>query len=87
VLGLPPNWYKDPAYRSRIVREPRAMLREAFDLDIPDTVEIRVWDSSSEMRYWVLPQRPAGTDAMDEKGLAALVTREAMIGTGTVGAP
>jgi nitrile hydratase len=87
VLGLPPNWYKDPAYRSRIVREPRATLREAFDLDIPDTVEIRVWDSSSEMRYWVLPQRPAGTEELDEKELAALVTREAMIGTGTVGAP
>jgi nitrile hydratase len=87
VLGLPPNWYKDPAYRSRIVREPRAMLREAFDLDIPDTVEIRVWDSSSEMRYWVLPQRPAGTEGLDEKGLAELVTRDAMIGTGTVVAP
>ena len=87
VLGLPPNWYKDPAYRSRIVREPRATLGEAFDLDIPDTVEIRVWDSSSEMRYWVLPQRPAGTEGLDEKALAALVTREAMIGTGTVGAP
>jgi nitrile hydratase len=87
VLGLPPNWYKDPAYRSRIVREPRATLREAFDLDIPDTVEIRVWDSSSEMRYWVLPQRPAGTEGLDEKGLAELVTRDAMIGTGTVAAP
>jgi nitrile hydratase len=87
VLGLPPNWYKDPAYRSRIVREPRAMLREAFGLDIPDTVEIRVWDSSSEMRYWVLPQRPTGTEGMDEKALAALVTRESMIGTGTVSAP
>ena len=87
VLGLPPNWYKDPAYRSRIVREPRATLREAFGLDIADTVEIRVWDSSSEMRYWVLPQRPAGTEGLDEKALAALVTREAMIGTGTVGAP
>jgi nitrile hydratase subunit alpha len=87
VLGLPPNWYKDPAYRSRIVREPRAMLRDTFDLDVPDTVEIRVWDSSSEMRYWVLPQRPAGTEGLDEKELAALVTRESMIGTGTVGAP
>jgi nitrile hydratase len=87
VLGLPPNWYKDPAYRSRIVREPRATLREAFDLDVPDTVEIRVWDSSSEMRYWVLPQRPAGTEGLDEKALAELVTRDAMIGTGTVAAP
>jgi nitrile hydratase len=87
VLGLPPNWYKDPAYRSRIVREPRTVLREAFGLDVPDTVEIRVWDSSSEMRYWVLPQRPAGTEEFDEKALAALVTRDAMIGTGVVAAP
>ena len=87
VLGLPPNWYTDPAYRSRIVREPRTVLLEAFGLDVQDTVEIRVWDSSSEMRYWVLPQRPAGTEELDEKALAALVTREAMIGTGTVGAP
>jgi nitrile hydratase subunit alpha len=86
VLGLPPNWYKDPAYRSRIVREPRTVLREAFGLDVPDTVEIRVWDSSSEMRYWVLPQRPAGTEELDEKALAALVTRDAMIGTGVVAA-
>jgi nitrile hydratase len=87
VLGLPPNWYKDPAYRSRIVREPRTVLREAFGLDVPDTVEIRVWDSSSEMRYWVLPQRPSGTEELDEKALAALVTRDAMIGTGVVAAP
>ncbi|NMI02023.1 nitrile hydratase subunit alpha [Pseudonocardia acidicola] len=87
VLGLPPNWYKEPAYRSRIVREPRAMLREDFGLDIPDSVEIRVWDSSSEMRYWVLPQRPAGTEGLDEKALAALVTRDSMIGTGVVKAP
>jgi len=87
VLGLPPNWYKDPAYRSRIVREPRTVLREAFGLDVSDTVEIRVWDSSSEMRYWVLPQRPAGTEELDEKALAALVTRDAMIGTGVVAAP
>jgi nitrile hydratase subunit alpha len=87
VLGLPPNWYKDPAYRSRIVREPRTVLREAFGLDVPDTVEIRVWDSSSEMRYWVLPQRPAGTEELDEKALAALVSRDAMIGTGVVAAP
>ena len=86
VLGLPPNWYKDPAYRSRIVREPRTVLREAFGLDVPDTVEIRVWDSSSEMRYWVLPQRPVGTEELDEKALAALVTRDAMIGTGVVAA-
>ncbi len=87
VLGLPPNWYKDPAYRARIVREPRAVLREDFGVQIPDSTEIRVWDSSSEMRYWVLPQRPAGTDALAEKELAALVSRDAMIGTGVVAAP
>ena len=87
VLGLPPNWYKDPAYRSRIVREPRKVLREDFGLDVADSAEVRVWDSSSEMRYWVLPQRPAGTDALDETALAALVTRDSMIGTGVVQAP
>ncbi|MBO0849614.1 MAG: nitrile hydratase subunit alpha [Pseudonocardia sp.] len=87
VLGLPPNWYKGPQYRSRIVREPRTVLREAFGLDIPDSVEIRVWDSSSEMRYWVLPMRPAGTEDLDEQALAALVTRDSMIGTGLAKAP
>jgi nitrile hydratase subunit alpha len=87
VLGLPPNWYKGPEYRSRIVREPRKVLREDFGFDVPDSVEIRVWDSSSEMRYWVLPQRPAGTEGLDEKALAALVTRDSMIGTGAPTAP
>jgi len=87
VLGLPPNWYKGPQYRSRIVREPRTVLREAFGLDIPDSVEIRVWDSSSEMRYWVLPMRPAGSEDLDEQALAALVTRDSMIGTGLAKAP
>ena len=87
VLGLPPNWYKEPAYRARIVREPRAVLREDFGVDVPDSVEVRVWDSSSEMRYWVLPRRPAGTEDLDEKALAALVTRDSMIGTGVVAAP
>jgi nitrile hydratase len=87
VLGLPPNWYKEPAYRSRIVREPRRVLREDFGTDVPDSVEIRVWDSSSEMRYWVLPRRPGGTEDLDEKALAALVTRDSMIGTGVVAAP
>lgn len=82
VLGLPPNWYKEPAYRARVVREPRKVLREEFGLDVPDTVEVRVWDSSSELRYWVLPQRPAGTDGMSEQDLAGLVTRESMIGVG-----
>ena len=60
VLGLPPNWYKEPAYRSRIVKEPRKVLREDFGYDVPDSVEVRVWDSSSEMRYWVLPRLPEG---------------------------
>jgi nitrile hydratase len=87
VLGLPPNWYKGPEYRARIVREPRKVLREDFGLTVPDSVEVRVWDSSSEMRYWVLPVRPAGTEDLDEKALAALVTRDSLIGTGTVEAP
>jgi nitrile hydratase subunit alpha len=87
VLGLPPNWYKYPAYRSSIVRAPRRVLREDFGYDVPDTVKIRVWDSSSEMRYWVLPLRPAGTEGMDEEALAALVTRDSMIGTGPPASP
>jgi nitrile hydratase len=87
VMGLPPNWYKLPAYRSRMVRAPRQMLAEDFGFDVPDSVEVRVWDSSSEMRYWVLPQRPAGTEGLDEKALAALVSRDSMIGVGPVGAP
>ena len=87
VLGLPPNWYKGPQYRSRIVREPRKVLREDFGLELHDSVEVRAWDSSSEMRYWVLPQRPPGTEDMDEKALAALVTRDSMIGTGVARTP
>ena len=79
VLGLPPNWYKSPPYRSRAVREPRALLAE-MGCDVPDGVEIRVWDSSAEVRYLVLPERPAGTDNLDEDALAALVTRDSMIG-------
>jgi nitrile hydratase len=79
VLGLPPNWYKSAPYRSRAVREPRALLTE-MGTAIPDDVEIRVWDSSAEVRYLVLPMRPEGTDAMDEDALAALVTRDSMIG-------
>ncbi|MBM7516866.1 nitrile hydratase subunit alpha [Nocardioides nitrophenolicus] len=86
VLGLPPNWYKDPQYRAAITREPRKVLREAFGFDVPDEVEVRVWDTSSEMRYWVLPQRPAGTDDWTEEQLLALVNRDAMIGVGPVGA-
>jgi nitrile hydratase len=79
VLGLPPAWYKSPPYRARMVREPRAVLRE-MGLDLPESVEIRVWDSSAEVRYLVVPQRPAGTDALGEEQLAELVTRNAMIG-------
>ena len=79
TLGLPPTWYKSPAYRSRAVREPRALLAEMGTV-VPDDVEIRVWDSSAEMRYLVLPGRPAGTDGLSEVELAALVTRDAMIG-------
>jgi nitrile hydratase len=82
VLGLPPNWYKAPAYRSRIVREPRKVLRDDFGLDIPESVEIRVWDSSAELRYFVLPQRPDGTEDLTEEQLAELVTRDSMIGVG-----
>jgi nitrile hydratase len=79
MLGLPPRWYKDPAYRSRIVREPRRVLSE-FGLVLDETVEIRVWDSSSEVRYMVLPERPAGTEGLSEDELAALVTRDSMVG-------
>lgn len=86
VLGLPPSWYKSPAYRSRVVREPRAVLRE-MGLALPEHVEVRVWDSSSEVRYLVLPERPPGTDGWDAERLAALVTRDAMIGTARVEPP
>jgi nitrile hydratase len=86
VLGLPPSWYKDPAYRSRVVREPRTVLSE-FGLDLADDVQIQVHDSSSEVRYLVLPQRPAGTEAMSEEGLAGLVTRDTMVGVAVVAAP
>jgi nitrile hydratase subunit alpha len=79
VLGLPPKWYKDPAYRSRVVREPRAVLKE-FGVTLPSDTRIRVWDSSAEVRYLVLPMRPAGTDGLDEAALATRVTRDAMIG-------
>ena len=82
VLGTPPNWYKDPQYRSRMVREPRTLLAEEFEYVIPDKQEIRVWDSSSELRYWVLPQRPAGTAGWTEEQLAELVSRDSMIGVG-----
>jgi nitrile hydratase len=82
VLGLPPNWYKAPPYRSRMVREPRQVLRDDFGLDLPESVEIRVWDSSAELRYFVLPQRPADTENLSEEELAQLVTRDSLIGVG-----
>jgi nitrile hydratase len=86
VLGLPPVWYKSAPYRSRAVLDPRGVLRE-FGLELPEEVEVRVWDSTAELRYLVLPERPAGTDGLSEEELAALVTRDAMIGVARVGAP
>ena len=86
VLGLPPVWYKSAPYRSRAVIDPRGVLRE-FGLDLPDDVEVRVWDSTAEVRYLVLPERPAGTEGMSEEELGALVTRDAMIGVAKVAAP
>ena len=83
VLGLPPNWYKSPPYRSRLVREPRAVLRE-LGLELDDAVEVRVWDSSADIRYMVLPQRPTGTEALSQEELAGLVTRDSMIGVAKV---
>jgi nitrile hydratase subunit alpha len=86
LLGLPPKWYKDFAYRSRAVIEPRAVLRE-FGLDLPGSVEVRVWDSTAELRYMVLPERPGGTEDLSEEQLADLVSRDAMIGVALVRAP
>jgi len=86
VLGLPPVWYKTPAYRSRAVLEPRKVLAE-FGAELPDQVEVRVWDSSAEIRYMVLPLRPEGTERLSEPELAALVTRDAMIGVALCRAP
>jgi nitrile hydratase len=81
VLGLPPTWYKSAPYRSRAVRDPRGVLAD-FGIRLPDSTEIRVWDSTAEVRYLVVPRRPDGTEAMSEEELAALVTRDSMIGTG-----
>jgi nitrile hydratase len=81
VLGLPPTWYKSAPYRSRVVREPRAVLAE-FGVTLPDDVDVRVWDSTAEIRYLVIPRRPAGTDGWSEDRLAELVTRDSMIGVG-----
>ena len=86
VLGLPPVWYKAPPYRARAVIEPRAVLAE-FGIEVAEDVEVRVWDSTAEIRYLVLPERPAGTEGWDAEALAGLVTRDAMIGTARVAAP
>ncbi len=86
TLGLPPTWFKSAPYRSRVVSEPRAVLQE-FGVSLPETVTVQVWDSTAELRYMVLPQRPSGTEGMSEDQLAALVTRDAMIGVATVQAP
>lgn len=80
ILGIAPNWYKTAAYRSRAVRDPRGVLDE-FGVDINDDIEVQVWDSTAELRYMVLPERPAGTEGFSEESLAALVTRNSMIGT------
>jgi nitrile hydratase len=86
VLGLPPSWYKEPAYRARVVREPRAVLRE-FALELPEEAEVRVWDSSAEVRYLVLPERPPRSRGLPEAELVRWVTRDSMIGTGLPGPP
>jgi nitrile hydratase len=86
VLGLPPVWYKAPAYRSRAVIDPRGVLAE-FGVSLPEGMRIRVWDSTAELRYLVVPQRPIGTEGLDEEALANLVTRDSMIGTGLALSP
>jgi nitrile hydratase subunit alpha len=83
MLGLPPVWYKSDAYRSRAVIDPRGVLKE-LGLDLEDEIEIRVWDSTADRRYLILPERPAGTEGMDERRLAVLVTRDAMVGAAKV---
>ena len=86
VLGLPPVWYKSAPYRSRAVADPRGVLRD-FGVELPADTEIRVWDSTAEIRYLVLPMRPAGTEGWDEDRLAALVTRDSMIGVAKATSP
>jgi nitrile hydratase subunit alpha len=81
VLGLPPTWYKSAPYRARAVRDPRGVLEE-FGVELPQSTQIRIWDSTAEVRYLVIPQRPAGTEQLSERELANLVTRDSMIGTG-----
>ncbi|MCB2104858.1 MAG: nitrile hydratase subunit alpha [Rhodobacteraceae bacterium] len=86
LLGIPPAWYKSDAYRARAVREPRKVLAE-FGVTLPEGQKVRVWDSTAEVRYLVIPMRPAGTEGLGEADLAALVTRDSMIGTGLPGVP
>ena len=86
VLGLPPVWYKSPPYRAKAVRDPRGVLAD-FGVELPAEAEVRVWDSTAELRYLVLPRRPSGTEGMKEEELAALVTRDSMIGVGLARAP
>jgi nitrile hydratase len=86
VLGLPPSWYKSPEYRARVVREPRVVLQE-FGLELPDDAEIRVWDSSAELRFLVVPERPAGTERLSENELVPLVTRNSMVGVALASSP
>lgn len=86
VLGLPPTWYKSAPYRSRVVKDPRGVLAD-FGVTLPDSTRIRVWDSTAEVRYLVIPQRPPGTDGLGEDELAALVSRDSMIGTRLAGPP
>jgi nitrile hydratase len=86
TLGLPPVWYKSAPYRARVVSDPRGVLKE-FGTELPDSVEVRTWDTTAELRYLVLPQRPAGTDGLSEETLAALVTRDSMIGVTRLPAP
>ena len=86
LLGIPPGWYKSDAYRARAVREPRKVLAD-FGVTLPEETAVRVWDSTAEMRYLVIPQRPDGTEGMDEEALMALVSRDAMIGTALAGPP
>jgi nitrile hydratase subunit alpha len=86
VLGLPPVWYKSAPYRAKAVRDPRGVLAD-FGVTLPKTTTIRIWDSTAELRYLVIPRRPAGTEHLDEKALSELVTRDSMIGTGLASSP
>lgn len=85
LLGLPPTWYKSPPYRSKMVKHPRQTLRNEFDADVDNEVELKVWDTSAEVRYMVLPQRPKGSEGMGEEELAQVVTRDSMIGVERLG--